>query len=131
MQAGKVRLADRRDQVPREKLSAVRVPGDHHVESEGLRLIERSRLMREENLHGVGRSVFDRRLGIGSVVRQKSSAGEIGHACQHERPAAAVNQPVLVQEHIISEPPRFFDPGLGPGVVFVVARDEKLPVRSL
>ena len=31
MQAGKIRLTDRRDQVPREKLSAVRVPREHEV----------------------------------------------------------------------------------------------------
>jgi hypothetical protein len=121
MQAGNVRLADRRDQIPREKLSAVRVPGDHQVESEGLRRIERSRLMREENSHGIGRSVFDRRPGIGFVVRQESSAGEIGHARQRERPAASVNQPVLVQEHIPE--PRALRPGLA-WVVFVVSSDE-------
>src|ERR1019366_6101990 len=100
LQAGRKRLLQTDEKVPRQELAAVRVPGKLQVEAGRFGGFGAARLMREEDWKGSRRWAASggclRVTGLGAIEMPGVVVGDAGN---DERGLATVQDDVLVHEH--------------------------------
>jgi hypothetical protein len=105
-------LADCSGEVPGEELTSVGVAGNLQVEVRLRGLVQRSGLMRKEDLDVDSRGACYGRVRIGRMMGDELPPTRIGHPGEQDLPTIVCEDPMFVHQDIKTHPLGFLDPRL-------------------
>ena len=110
-EAGRERLLEPDEEIPRQELAAVRMTGQLQVEAGAVCRSGRARLMREQHFGTcVARRAGECCVRVAAMRCVVVMGAEIGDAREHERCALVVEDDVLVDENVEPKPAQLADP---------------------